>query len=439
MSRSRELIVSGKYLLTMDADNNVLDNGALLIRGNTIAKVGDAGELIADYPQAERLNEPHGLIMPGLINTHTHVGMSCFSGLADDLPLMEWLQEYIFPREAQLSGEIVYQSTLLSLCEMIKSGITSFSDMYLFTKDIARAVHESGMRGWLGEGFFDFPSPGYGKLENGFIYMDELFDLYNNHELITITVSPHSVYTCSPELLTRLGRFRDTRQAIYHIHLSENHEEVQTCQKQYGCTPVQHLEKLGLLDSRVLAAHCVILDDTDMELLAKKRVKVAHCLQSNMKLASGIAPLVRMADSGICISLGTDGPASNNGVDMFAEMNSVAKVHKAVCMEPTVMDDTRTIRAATIGGAAALSASDMIGSLEEGKKADCIVIDLNQPHLTPVYNPVSHMVYAARGSDVIHSIINGRHIMKNRKITTLDENCVLAGMNIIRQTILDMG
>lgn len=438
MNGKKELIVSGRYLMTMDADNNILDNGALLIRGDTIAAVGHTRDLLAAHPGANHLDEPHGLIMPGLINTHTHISMSCFRGLADDLPLMEWLDKYIFPRETKLSGEIVYHSSLLSLCEMIKSGITSFCDMYMFSKDIARAVQESGARAWLGEVFFDFPSPGYGELENGFIYFDELFELYKSHELITITVSPHSVYTCSPELLTRLGKIKDDKQVIYHIHLSENHDEVDICRKRYGCTPVQHLDRLGLLDNRVLAAHCVVLDDTDMDLLARRQVKVSHCLQSNMKLASGIAPVSRMMAEGISVSLGTDGPASNNGMDMFAEINSVAKVHKAVCMEATAMGSIHTLRAAITEGAVALSAADIIGSLEEGKKADCIIIDLNQPHLTPVYNPVSHLVYAARGSDVIHSIINGNQVMKNRKITSLDEDAILAKMSKIREIILDM-
>lgn len=431
-------VVRGKYLLTMDGDDTILENGGLVIKGDRIVEVGAGAELIAKYPEAELLAEEHGLIMPGLVNTHTHAAMSCFRGLADDLPLMQWLQDYIFPREAQLSGEIVYQATLLSICEMIKSGTTSFCDMYLFASDVARAAAESGMRAWLGEVLYDFPSPSYGELENGFAYMEKLFADYDTHELLTITVNPHAVYTCSPELLTRLGQVAREHHAVYHIHLSENREEVETCRERYGCSPVKHLEQLGLLGDSVLAAHCVMLEDDEIRLLAERGVKVAHCQESNMKLASGTAPVVKMLEAGICVSIGTDGSASNNDVDMFGEMNTVAKVHKVARMDPTAMGAATTLWAATKGGARALGAGKMIGSLEVGRKADLIVLDLNKPHLTPIYNPVSHLVYAARGGDVVHSIINGRVIMRSRKITTVDEQAVLAEMGRVGRIIQDM-
>jgi 5-methylthioadenosine/S-adenosylhomocysteine deaminase len=430
------LIVSGKYLLTMDPDGTILEDGAVVIGGDTIVEIGPASELMARYPDAEFLAEPHGLIMPGLINTHTHAAMSCFRGLADDLPLMQWLQEYIFPREARLTGEIVYSSTLLSLCEMIRSGTTSFNDMYLFAADVARAADESGMRAWLGEVLYDFPSPNYGELENGFAYMEQLFADYAGHELITITVNPHAVYTCSPELLVQLGEMAANRGAVYHIHLSENRDEVETCRQRHGASPVRHLENLGLLGDRMLAAHCVQLDDDEIALLAGQGVKVAHCQESNMKLASGTAPVVEMLEAGICVGIGTDGSASNNDVDMFGEMNTVAKVHKVTRMDPTVMSADTTLRAATMGGARALGAEDRIGSLESGKKADLIVLDLDQPHLTPMYHPVSHLVYAARGADVIHSVINGRIVMENRNIISLDEQAILAQMKEISRQIL---
>ena len=435
---TEKLIVSGKYLLTMDEEDAILENGALVIEGDRIVEVGSAPEIRAKYPNADLIAEEHGLIMPGLVNTHTHAAMSCFRGLADDLPLMQWLQEYIFPREARLNGEMVYHSTLLSICEMIKSGTTSFCDMYLFAKDVALATAESGMRAWLGEVLYDFPSPNYGDLENGFIYMDELFANYADHDLLTITVNPHAVYTCSPELLTQLGQVASKRDAVYHIHLSENQEEVETCKERYGCSPVHHLEQLGLLNEQVLAAHCVRLEDDEIALLARRGVKVTHCQESNMKLASGTAPVVKMLDAGLCVSIGTDGSASNNDVDMFGEMNTVAKIHKVARMDPTVMDAATTLRAATMGGAQALGAEKLIGSLEAGKKADIIMLDCNQPHLTPMYNPVSHLVYAARGGDVTHSIINGQVVMRNRQIESLDEQAILAEMQKISKVILSM-
>ncbi len=421
-----DLILTGQYLLTMDPEQTLIAGGGLAIAGDTILAIGKNDELLARYPGVPVIAEPYGLIMPGLVNVHTHAAMSLFRGLADDLPLMQWLQEYIFPKEATLTGEVVYQATLLSLCEMIKSGTTSFCDMYLFAADVARAVELSGMRAWLGEVLYDFPSPNYGTLENGFAYTQALLDRYRNHPLITVTIDPHAVYTCSPDLLTRLGALAREQGALYVIHLAENEEEVRTCRERYGRTPVAHLEALGLLGPQMVAAHCVMLSEAEIALLAQRGVKVAHCPESNLKLASGIAPIVQMLADGIVVGIGTDGSASNNDVDMFGEMNCAAKIHKVDRMDPTAMNATTTLHAATLGGAEVLGAGDRVGSLEAGKKADCIVLDLNQPHLTPMYKPVSHLVYAARGSDVIHSVINGRVVMRNRQLQTLDEVAILA-------------
>ena len=437
MGRDVNLVLSGRYLVTMDGQG-VLENenASVAVAGDTIVEIGP--DLAAKYPQAEIIAEPHGLIMPGLINTHTHAAMSCFRGLADDLPLMQWLQEYIFPVEAKLTPEMVYHSTLLSICEMIKSGTTSFNDMYLFAKDVARATAESGMRAWLGEVLYDFPSPNYGELENGFTYTSELFAEYEENGLVTITVNPHAVYTCSPDLLQRLGALADEKNALYHIHLSENEDEVAACKERYNVSPVQHLENLGLLNERVVAAHCVKLTDEEIELLVRRNVKVSHCPESNMKLASGTAPVVKMLDAGVTVGIGTDGSASNNDVDMFGEMNTVAKIHKVARMDPTAMNAATTLHTATMGGATVLGAASEIGSLVPGKKADLIVLDLDQPHLTPVYNPISHLVYTARGSDVIHSVINGRVVMRDRQLTTLDEGAILAEMGRIGAAVQQM-
>ncbi len=431
------LVLSGRYLVTNSQGVKEQKNISVAVSGDRIVEIGE--NLAKKYPQAQCLSHAHGLIMPGLINSHTHAAMSCFRGLADDLPLMEWLQKHIFPREALLTSEIVYQSTLLSLCEMIKSGTTSFNDMYLFAKDVARAAAESGMRTWLGEVLYDFPSSNYGELENGFTYTEELFEQYAANELITVTVNPHSVYTCSPALLERLAAQAEEKNTLYHIHLSENQGELNTCIKQYQCSPVQHLENLGLLNQRVVAAHGVMLTEKEMALLAERNVKIAHCPESNMKLASGVAPVPALLKQGITVGLGTDGSASNNDVDMFGEMNSAAKIHKAMQMDPTVMSAAETLHAATQGGAALLSAEAEIGSLAVGKKADLIMLDMDQPHLTPVYNPVSHLVYAAGGNDVIHSIINGQVVMEDRKITTLDEGAIIAEMKSIGKQVRKMG
>lgn len=425
MRQDVNLLVCGK-VLTLDAERRVIEDGAVAISGDTIAAVGGRAELMARYPAAEQLVESHGLIMPGLVNTHTHAAMSCFRGLADDLPLMTWLTEYIFPIEGNLTGEMVYHSSLLSMAEMIKSGTTSFCDMYLFAKDVARAADESGMRGWLGEVLYDFPSPNYGELENGFAYVDELFAEYKNHPLISITVDPHAVYTCSPALLQRLKSVAERENVPYVIHLAETKDEVAGCLEQHGKTPVGHLQNLGILDEQVVADHGVYLTAEEIELLAICQVKVAHCPESNMKLASGVAPIPELLAAGVTVGLGTDGAASNNDVDMFGEMDSAAKLHKVHRLDPTVMSAETTLELATMGGARLLGVADRIGSIEPGKKADLIVLDLNQPHLTPLYNIPSHLVYVARGGDVIHSIINGRLVMKNRILLTIDEEAIMA-------------
>lgn len=421
-------IISGRYLLPGHLQKEIIEEGAVAIAGDTIIATGTRKDLKHRFPKVPELHEEHGLIMPGLVNSHTHAAMTCFRGLADDLPLMTWLNDHIFPVEAKLNSEMVFYSTLLSLAEMIKSGTTSFCDMYLFAKDVARATEIAGVRGWIGEVLYDFPSPNYGELKNGFSYLSEMFEQYQDNPLITITVDPHSVYTCSPELLEKLGKISKEKKSLYVIHLSETQTEVQTCKERYGCTPVAHLEKLGLLNERTLASHCVVLEEEDIQLLAKHNVKVAHCIESNMKLASGIAPIGKMLKENISVSLGTDGSASNNDTDMFSEMSSVAKVHKIATMDPTEMNAETTLHAATMGGAKCLGAEKSIGSLVAGKKADLIILDLNQPHLTPLYNIPSHLVYAANGNDVIHSFINGRQVMENRKLTTIDEQDLLIRM-----------
>ncbi|WP_163338357.1 amidohydrolase family protein [Desulfopila sp. IMCC35008] len=422
------LLISGKYLLPTSSQSSLLSDHGIAVTGDTITEIAPYEELHKRYPKAERLHTPFGLIMPGLVNTHTHAAMSCFRGIADDLPLMTWLQEHIFPAETKLTPDIVYKATLLSIAEMIKSGTTSFNDMYLFAKEVAAAADSAGIRAWIGEVLYDFPSPSYGELENGFNYVHEMFTQYRNNPLISITVDPHSVYTCAPDLLCKTAQIAEDLDLNLHIHLSENVPEVDTCRERYHRTPVQHLENLGVLSKRVIAAHCVVLDPHDIELLAEQNVNVSHCLESNMKLASGSAPVVELMQSGINVSIGTDGSASNNDVDMFGEISTVAKVHKGINLDPTVMNAETTLGCATIGGANALSASDTTGSIEVGKKCDCIVLDMDQPHLTPCYNVVSHLVYAARGSDVVHSVINGRVVMKNRKLQTIDEEKLLAEM-----------
>ncbi|MBI5559545.1 MAG: amidohydrolase [Deltaproteobacteria bacterium] len=424
-----DLLLFG-MVLTMDGENTIITDGAVAVSGERIAAVGSASDLRKQYGAKVTLAAPaKGLIMPGLVNVHTHAAMSCMRGLADDLPLMTWLREHIFPVEGRLTGEMVHDASLLSMVEMIKSGTTSFCDMYLFADHVARAADKSGMRAWVGEVLYDFPSPCYGELAAGFAHVEKMVHDYHHHPLITITMDPHSVYTCAPELLVALKEKAVRHDCPYVIHLSENEDEVKTVMARYGKTPVNHLESLGLLDERVIADHCVVLTADEIKLLAARKVKVAHCPESNMKLASGVAPVPELLAAGVDVGLGTDGSASNNDVDLFAEMDVTAKLHKVHRLDPTVMTARETLFMATMGGARVLGAQGEIGSLEPGKKADIIVLDLEKPHLTPLYNVPSQLVYAARGSDVIHSVINGKIVMRDRKMTGLDEKEIMGRVN----------
>jgi 5-methylthioadenosine/S-adenosylhomocysteine deaminase len=368
--------------------------------------------------------------MPGLINSHTHAAMTCFRGLADDLQLMTWLNDHIFPAEAKLDEHKVFWGTLLACAEMIMSGTTCFCDMYLYEDAVARAAKEAGVRAVVGEVLYDFDSPNYGPIEKGFEYTQTLIDTWKGDPLVSIAVEPHSTYLCAPELLKRAFNLAQAFNLPLVIHLAESKSEVEQIKKRYGRTPVEHLAGLDVLAPNVLACHCVELTPNDITLLQRSDVKVAHNVESNMKLASGVAPIPCLLKEGICVGMGTDGCASNNDLDLFLEMDTVAKLHKAKTLDPTAMDARTVLRMATIQGARALGLNESIGSLEKGKKADLIIIDTHKPHLTPMYNPVSHLVYAAMGSDVRTSIINGAIVMEEGHLKTINQKSVLN--NIIR-------
>jgi len=429
-----DLMVTNGIVLTMDLAGTVIEDGAVVITGDAITATGPR-EAFSPYEASRVLDAGGGIILPGLVNAHTHAAMTCFRGLADDLPLMTWLQEHIFPAEAKLNHEIVYKGSLLACAEMIQSGTTTFCDMYLFEEAVAQAAEASGIRAVVGEVLYDFPSPNYGPIDKGFAYTEELAAKWKGHPLVTIAVEPHSPYLCAPGLLKRAREIAEKWDLPMVIHLSEAPSEVTQIEERYGCTPVEHLARQGILTPRLIGDHCVALTEGDIELLASHQVKVAHNPESNMKLASGIAPVPRLLEAGVCVALGTDGCASNNNLDMLAEMNTAAKLHKVHTLDPTVLDAPTVLSMATRAGAAALGLSDRIGSLEAGKKADLIVVDTQQPHLVPMYNPVSHLVYAARGSDVVASVINGRVVMENRRLLSLDVERILADMRGIAQTM----
>jgi 5-methylthioadenosine/S-adenosylhomocysteine deaminase len=307
--------------------------------------------------------------------------------------------------------------------------------MYLFEDAVAQAAQQAGMRAVVGEVLYDFPSPNYGPIEAGFAYTERLIDHWRHDPLITIAVEPHSPYLCAPDLLRQAGALARRNDLPLVIHLAETRSEVATTQERYGLTPVGHLANLGLLTPGLLACHGVFLTDEDMDLLQSHDVKIAHNAESNMKLASGIAPVPQLLARGICVGLGTDGCASNNNLDLMGEMDTVAKLHKVNTLDPTVLDAETVLAMATIDGARALGLADRIGSLEPGKCADLIIIDTHKPHLTPLYHPASHIVYAARGGDVRTTIINGQVVMENRVLLTLDRDRVMQDVNDLAETM----
>jgi len=418
MMQQADIVINNGTILTLDSKNSILENGFLCIRGDSIFKIGTGNP--TSFKAEKIIDAGGGLILPGLVNCHTHAAMSLFRGLADDLPLMEWLNNYIFPAESKMDAEFVYTGTLLALAEMIMSGTTTFCDMYLFEDEVAKAARKAGVRCLVGEVLYDFPSPNYGSVEKGLEYTESLIQKWHNDPMVSIAVEPHSLFTCSPKLLTASNELALKYNVPLIIHVAETLTEVNEIKKKYGKTPVKHLDSLGLLGPYLIADHCVHLEAPDIKTMAAHGVKVVHNPESNMKLASGIAPVPEMLARGLTVGLGTDGCASNNNLDLFSEMDTAAKLHKVNMLDPTVMNSITVLRMATIQGARVLGLQDITGSLEVGKKADVIVIDTHKPHLTPMYNATSHLVYAARGSDVRHSIINGQPVMEDRKLLTLD-------------------
>ncbi len=419
-----DLIIQNGTILTMDTENTILENGFLCVRGDTISHIGVKGE--ESFEATKVIDAQGGLILPGLVNGHTHAAMSLLRGLADDLPLMQWLNNYIFPVERKMDADFVYAGTLLACAEMIMSGTTTFCDMYLFEDEVARGAQKAGMRCLVGEVLYDFPSPNYGPIEKGFEYTQWLIQKWQGDPLVSIAVEPHSLYICSPDLLTTANELALNHNVPLVIHVAETLNEVAEVKEKYGKTPVEHLHALGLLGPHLIADHCVHLNESDICKMAEHGAKAIDNPESNMKLASGISPVPEMLAQGVTVGLGTDGCASNNNLDLFTEMDMAAKIHKIQNMDPTVTDAVTVLRMATIEGAKALGFEDITGSLEQGKKADVIVIDTHKPHLTPMYNPASHLVYAARGSDVTTSIINGKVVMEDRKLLFLDLDEIMA-------------
>ncbi len=425
--RGISLVVTGGTVVTMDPARRVLAPGAVAIEGGAIVAVGEPAAIAAAYRGAETIDASGAVVLPGLVNTHTHAPMVLYRGLADDMALMEWLEKYIFPAEAKtVSAAFVRTGTRLAALEMIQSGTTLFTDMYYFEEEIARATKEAGLRGVLGQSVIGFPVADAKTPADALARTEKFFQEFAGDELIIPAVAPHSMYTLDAKSLTAARALADKYGRPTLIHLSETRDEVDISLKKYQMQPAAYLESIKFWGPRVLAAHGVWLTPPEIVLLKKHGVGVSHNPESNMKLASGTAPVPQLRAAGVPVGLGTDGAASNNDLDMFEAMRVAALLHKLQSNDPRAIPAPVALEMATIGGARALGLGDRLGSLEAGKRADLIVVSMSSARQTPMYDAVSHLVYATRGDDVRTTIVNGRVLMRDRKVLTLDERAVLA-------------
>jgi len=423
---SVDYIIRADYVLPMDEGLAVIKDGAIAIKDTRIVKVGTSQEIMGRYAPGMVIDGRHSVVFPGLINTHTHAAMVYFRGIADDQPLKEWLENHIWPAENRwISPEFVSDAVELACLEMLKGGITTYNDMYFYEDAAAEASKRIGMRAVLGAGILDFPTKSARTLDEYFHNAESFIKNCKGDSLITPCIAPHALYTCGTETLKRAKRVADTHDIPIHIHLSETKLEMEEIRNRYGMMPVEYHESLGFLDERVLAAHCVWLTDHEIEILARRGVGVSHCIESNLKLASGIAPVVKMLKSGVKVTFGTDGAASNNDLNILSEMSTAAKLHKAVSGDPTALNAKTALLMATRWGAEVLGLGKFTGSIEEGKAADLVMANLDKPHLVPMYNIYSHIVYSMRPSDVEVVMVDGKIVINDGKLTTSDESEIL--------------
>ena len=424
--RQVSLVVTNATVVTMDAAGRVIANGAVAVDGTDIVGVDTTDAIGRQFRGTETIDATGQVVMPGLINTHTHAPMVLFRGLADDLSLMEWLNKYIFPAEAKtVSPEFVRAGTRLAALEMIQSGTTTYADMYYFEEEIAKETKAAGMRGVLGETVIQFPVADAKTPAEALTRAEAFIKMFKGDPLITPAVAPHAIYT-NDEKTLRAARDLSKRYGVPTlIHLAETQDEVKITQEQRKMSPVGYLDRLGFLSPGVLAAHAVWVSDVEVAVLKARGVGVSHNPESNMKLASGTAPVPAYLKAGVALGLGTDGAASNNDLDMFEAMRMAAFLHKLQSIDPRVVSAKEALQMATIGGARALGMERQIGSLEGGKRADLIVVGMSTARQTPMYDPISHLVYVTRGDDVRTTIVNGKVLMRERKMLTLNEPAIL--------------
>ena len=418
-----EILIRGATVLTMEGHDKIFADGEIAIAGDRIISAGARGSSPANF-KAARIIDGSGMVaMPGFINCHTHAAMTLMRGYADDMPLMMWLNEKIWPLEEKLQREDFYWGTMLCTLEMIKSGTTTFADMYFEMEQVARAVEVSGMRACLSRGMIGIAPNAQKAMDESIQFVEKWHGGANGR--ITAMFGPHATYTCPPDYLKQVAAQAAKYGVGIHIHVAETADEAEKINADYGTTPVRHLDSLGIFEIPVLAAHCVHVDQADMEILARKKVSIAHCPESNMKLASGIAPVDALIRAGAHVALGTDGAASNNNLDMLEEMRIATFLQKVATGDPLVLPSFETLRLATYNGAQALGL-DNLGLIKTGMKADLILVNFHKPHLYPRHDLLAHLVYAAQSADVDTAIINGEIVMEGRKVLTMDEEEVMA-------------
>src|SRR5437016_3193890 len=432
-----DLIIRGGTVVTMDGERHVIENGAVAVKGGRIVSVGSVTDIDRTYTAREIVNAAGKVIIPGLINGHTHVPMTLFRGLADDLDLQEWLTKYIFPAEAKnVTEQFVRAGTRLGLAEMIRGGTTTYCDMYYFEDAIADETVKAGMRGVLGETIIDFPVADNKTNAEAMAYAEKFVKRWQGNALIVPAIAPHAPYTVSEEHLQAVRAFSDRTGAPIVTHISETKREVDDSIKAKGASPIDYLNRIGFLNTRVIAAHVVWPSEGELGVLKRLGVGSAHNPQSNMKLASGVAPVPEMLKEDLPVGLGTDGAASNNDLNIWEEMDTAAKLHKLISRDPKVVNAQEAFEMATIRGARALHLEKEIGSIEKGKRADLVVVDLDDLNQTPYYNIYSDLVYATKAADVRTVIIEGRVVMRDRRLLTLNEETIKAEARRYRERII---
>ncbi|MDP2862192.1 MAG: amidohydrolase [Desulfobacterales bacterium] len=428
-----DTIIHNGIIVTVNRDFDVINDGLICIKDGKIEIVSSRPANYIPSGAKDIIDAKGGIIMPGLVNTHTHLPMTLLRGIADDLPLFDWLNRYIFPLEAKyMNPDNVKLGSLLGCAEMLLSGTTTCCDGYFHEDAVAQAALESGIRGVFGQGVIDFPAPGIPDPADNIKTASRFAEKWQNaSSLIRPSVFCHSPYTCSEETLEKAKQIACANNLLFQIHTSETKNEFDMIMSKHGVSPVKYLERTGLLDERTLLVHSVWVDEEDIRIISGHGSKISHNPQSNMKLASGIAPVPEFLKNEITVGLGTDGCASNNDPDLFKEMDVAAKIHKVNLLDPTVMDAKTVLQMATIKGAKAIGLEGETGSIEKGKQADIIIIDTDSPHLIPMYNPVSHIVYSATGSDVRDVLVSGKITVRDKKILSLDIDDIMDKVNLL--------